>query len=214
VQPRQERDRLADLAAGLPGLLAGDRGPVGEAAQPPLDVPGGEPLEELAVLALAGPGQGLVQPALEQRQVAVDGRQDAVGHQQVAQVGHRSHGDMPFSVSCVTGVPGPASVRSIRWTCGRPIQVSPPLGRLIRQNASANGASSGRIRPVPSSSRRASRSARTQLPQTPRRWRRPSRPQISQVKSPSPPTQPVHSLPPPGAMPGVSRSTPHPAHGP
>ena len=37
----------------------------------------------------ADPGQGLVQPALEQRQVAVGGRQDAVQHQQVAQVGHR-----------------------------------------------------------------------------------------------------------------------------
>ena len=38
---------------------------------------------------LAEPGQGLVQPALEQRQVAVGGRQDVVQHQQVAQVGHR-----------------------------------------------------------------------------------------------------------------------------
>src|SRR6266567_3643898 len=36
---------------------------------------------------------------------------------------------MPLSVSCVTGVPGSARVRSIFWTCGRPVQVIPALGR-------------------------------------------------------------------------------------
>jgi hypothetical protein len=40
IEPGQERDRLADLAAGLLGLPAGDRPAVGEAAQAPLDVPG------------------------------------------------------------------------------------------------------------------------------------------------------------------------------
>jgi len=55
VEPGQECDGLADLAAGLLGLPAGDRASVSEAAQAPLDVPGGEPPDDLAVLVPADP---------------------------------------------------------------------------------------------------------------------------------------------------------------
>jgi hypothetical protein len=161
--------RLADLAPGLLGLLAGDQASVSEAAQAPLDVPGGEPRDDLAVLGPADPGQGLVQPALEQRQVAVGGRQDAVQHQQVARVGHRPPRRHAVERLVRDGRAGIGQAASIFWTCGRPVQVIPTLGRLIWVRAAANGASSGRMRPVPSSSRTASRSARTQLPQVPRR---------------------------------------------
>jgi hypothetical protein len=59
VQPGKEGDCLSDLLSRLLGLLVRDRAAVGEAAQPPLDVPGREPLNDLAVLAPVDPGHGL-----------------------------------------------------------------------------------------------------------------------------------------------------------
>jgi hypothetical protein len=41
-------------------------------------MPGGEPFEDLAVLGPVEPGQGLDEPSIEQHQVAVDVREDAV----------------------------------------------------------------------------------------------------------------------------------------
>ena len=83
-------DGQPDLGSGLLGLFGGDRPCFGEAAQPPLAVAGGEALHDLAALGPVESGQGVAERSLEQHQVPVNGREDSVGHQQIAQVGHRT----------------------------------------------------------------------------------------------------------------------------
>ncbi|MFF0041589.1 hypothetical protein ACFYRG_36080 [Streptomyces mirabilis] len=66
-----EGGREADLVAGLPDLVAGQRAAVGQSAQAALDVPGGEQLQQPPVVGIADGGKFLGEPSLEEQQLPV-----------------------------------------------------------------------------------------------------------------------------------------------
>ena len=99
------------------------------------------------------------------------------------------HGLSVLSPSWVSGTCPVARAVRIGGTCGLLIHKIPARGRLIWQKDWWNGTSSGRIWPVPSSSRTASRSVRTHLPQVFLEYRSASCPHVRQV---NPTVMPAH----------------------
>lgn len=80
----EEGGRGAELGAGAMVAVVADRPGLGDGSQVPQDVPGGEAVEQFAMLGLVDRVESAGEPLLEQEQVAVDGRQGSAGDQQVA----------------------------------------------------------------------------------------------------------------------------------
>ncbi len=122
-------------------------------------VPGGELAQQAGVLVVAAAGQTLSGPAFEQQDLSVDGGQGAAGHEQVAQV--RGGPRAVQAVQAVVGErelvagEGAQTVRQARGLLRSQFSARSGLG--VASRLSASGCSSGRMRPVPSSSSSASR---------------------------------------------------------
>jgi len=164
---RETPQRLAAHSARLARDKA-ERTVLDDLAQPTQDGPGGIGLQlSCAVQGRSNCSSHLASQLLEQdkcRQPA----QHSCGNEQIPDMRHRLRWGQ--AGQAVVGEWDLAVGEGVKdgGTCGLESQQTPTLGRSIATIRSKKATSSGRTRPVPSSSWTVSRSERTQRPQTPR----------------------------------------------
>ncbi|MEV8441950.1 hypothetical protein AB0425_31620 [Actinosynnema sp. NPDC051121] len=148
--PTKERRGVADPVSGEPAPGRGDGLALRVGAELGQDVPGGEPPDDLLVLGIGDAREVFAEPPLEKAELLVHQREQTAGHEQFPQMG----GGGPPWLELVERVVGEFNVAVSR--------VLPPL----RGSWTVRGSSSGRMRPVLSSSRAVSRPDRVQRVQS------------------------------------------------